>query len=251
MLEDREFLARHKVDETGRLIDISSLGPKRLAALSEHYRLKSRRAHSALMKELYAGIAEDVRVFMISGRLPVRIDALTFSKSIRIEDVKDLVRRYWNGRVFSDDDSDIDFYRQWVSRNVPYRRPLIPSDEVIVELHNLSKRENFSRILKNLAQYYRVAAPSLAERADSQMEYYLEYDQSSTLLTINRAKLWGHESLFFAILQGFFRHLAKTMAWQFSEDMDKSYRIEKGEATRFAKSICERLVTLGLMMRRR
>ena len=74
----------------------------------------------------------------------------------------------------------LDFYRQWMNRRVPYHRPSIPSDEVVIELYDLSRQEKLSRILKNLAQYYRVTAPSLAERASPQMKY----DQSSTILSV-------------------------------------------------------------------
>jgi len=251
MLSQREFFTRFKVDERGELVDISSLDRQKLDALVEFYRLKSRRAHSASMKELYAGIAEDTRIFRNSRKLPERIDALTFSKFMRIQDVRDFVRRYWNGNVFSDEDETIGLYREWKTRHTPYQRPSVPPDRIITELLRQSRRRRFSSILSKLAQYYHVTNPSLAMRKDRQMDYYLVYYSPAALLFINDAKLPKSENVFIAVLQGFFRHLAKKKTWQFSTNMTKSYTIEKKEAELFAKRICERLVALGLMKRRR
>jgi hypothetical protein len=251
MLSNREFFTRFKADEKGGLVDISSLDRQRLDTLVEFYRLKSRRAHTASMKELYAGIAEDIRVFRNSGKLPERIDALTFSKFMRIQDVGDFARRYWNGEVFSDEDETIGFYREWRTRHVPYRRPSIPPDKMITELLRQSRHREFSDILNKLAQYYRVTKPSLAVRTDPEMDYYLEYHSTPALLFVNDAKLPKSENMFVAVLQGFFRHLARKRAWQFSANMVRSYTIEKREAELFAKRICERLVALGLMKTRR
>lgn len=129
----------------------------------------------------------------------------------------DLVRRYWSGRIFSEDDSDIDFYREWMSRRVPYDRPSVPSDEVVIELYNLSRQEKFSRILKNPAQYYRVSAPSLRESSDEVLRRVRSVFHT---FDSQQGEVEGHENLFFAIVQGFFRHLAKTREWRFSEDME-------------------------------
>jgi len=251
MLSDREFFTRFKVDERGKLVDLSSLARQKLEALFEFYRLKSRRAHSASMKELYAGIAEDIRIFRNSGRLPERIDVLTMSKFMRIQDARDFARRYWNGEMFSDEDETIGLYREWRTRHATYRRPSIPPDKMIAELLRHSRHREFSDILNELAQYYEAAKPSLAVRTEPQMDYYLEYHSTPALLFVNDAKLPKPENMFVAVLQGFFRHLAKKRAWRFSANIVKSYTIEKREAELFAKRICERLVALGLMRKRR
>jgi len=255
----REFYSRFKVNEKGELVDISTLDPQKLDALVEFYRLKSHRAHSPSMKELYAGIAEDIRIFRNSQRLPERVDAPTVSKFMGIQDVGDFIRRYWKGEVFSDEDEMIGLYRQWKARPTPYQRPSIPPDKIITELPMDSRRKKFSTILSKLAEYYHVRNPSLAIRKDRKMDYYLEYLEGPALIIINAAKLPKSENIFIALLQGFFRHLAKKRAWVFSTDtkereeeerMIASYTVEKREAELFAARICERLVALRLMKRR-
>jgi len=203
------------------------------------------------MKELYAVIAEDISLFRSTRNLPVRIDALTACTFYGIHNVRHFIRRYWKGRVVSENDSSLDYYREWSSRQSPYQRPSIPSDEVVTNLLDLSVQENGPGIIRKLREYYQVTGPSLISQQHPQMDYYLMYDPISTIMIVNKTKLHSSESVFFAILQGFFRHLAKTRGWRFSKDMVKNNKVEKREATLFAKRICERLVELGLMRRKR
>lgn len=88
-----------KVNERDVLVDIRTLPKTKLSVLIEHYGGLFKRARSASMKNLYAGIHEDLTKFRDSGLVP-RSDAFSWTRLMGIQNVRYFMDTYWNGEPF-------------------------------------------------------------------------------------------------------------------------------------------------------
>ena len=256
-LSDSQFnYAYLKVDETGQLIDIRTVTRARLSALIEYYEGLSKRARSAQMKDLYAGIQEDLVKFRDSGLVP-RVDARSWAKAVRIENVRHLMNTYWDGEPFAEG-SGIEnrlFFQNIRNRKTEYARPPMPSDEVIRHLYRVAVEDrDINGILRELAGSYGVKMPTVAEAERSfdveSGDYLATYDPASrTLLWRSKLKTDGINALFI-IGSCFFQHLSNLMNWRFADEILSHLELERREADAFAESILDRLVLLGYLAKR-
>jgi hypothetical protein len=255
-LSDSQFnYAYLKVDETGQLIDIRTVTKARLSGLIDYYEGLSKRARSAQMKDLYAGIREDLVKFRDSGLVP-RVDALSWAKAVRIENVRHLMNSYWDGEPFAND-SGIEnrlFFQNILNRKTEYVRPRMPSDEVIRHLYRVAVEDrDINGILRELARSYGVTPPTVAEAErsfDEFDDYLATYDPASkTLLWRSKLKTDGINALFI-IGSCFFQHLSNLMNWRFADEILSHQELERREADAFAESILDKLVLLGCLAKR-
>jgi hypothetical protein len=247
--------AHRKVDERGQLVDIRTLSKARLSSLIDFYEVLSKRARSVSMKDLYAGIHEDLTKFRNSGLVP-REDALSFARSMGIENVRYFMDTYWHGEPFPKDSGteNRQFFQNILDRNTKYERPAPLSDEAVRQLYRAAdEHQNINQILRELAGDYGVRLPTIVE-----LEHDLEpegslatYDPAAKTIIVNAHLKADTINVLFIIGSCFFQHLSNLRGWRFADTILAHLELERKEADAFAESILDRLVQLGYFAKRR
>ena len=243
-------LAKLKVDERGRLVDITTLSPYELRKLIEYYETKLRRAKSSIMKQLYHGILLDLKRYMISGLVPTRVDALTFARYMGIKSVKWFIEYYWKGSCFTPEDPKILYIENFSKRRANYKGVELPPDDLKIEIFKLNDAGQIHMVFKKLAKYYSVPCPTIVEKEDLNLDLAALYDPVTRIIIFNLAKIENSLDKFALSLRTFFQHLSNMKGWRFSEDIEGHIIQEKIEAKRFCESILEELVRLGYLKKK-
>lgn len=245
-----------KVDELGRLVDIRSMSEAKLSGLVAYYGILSKRARSPAMKDLYAGIHEDLTKFLATGLVP-RVDALSFARSVGIQNVRYFMDTYWHGQPFPEDSGteERQFFQNIQDRDAKYVQLPLPSDETIQRLYQAAvEQRSIHQTLRELVGNYGTRLPTIVEvdhgpEAEPE-EYLATYDSAAKSLVVTAELRTDGIRMLFIIASCFFQHLSNVKGWRFSHNLHGHMALERKEADTFAESILNRLEQLGYLARR-
>lgn len=128
------------------------------------------------------------------------------------------------------------------SRNIEYRRPEIPSDEILLKFHKECFDGKFDEAAITLATYYSVKAPqitigSLPENVPS------SYDITAQIITISNSLVITIE-IMATFIESFFRHLASQKNWIYDKELSEYFDYERSEGGRLSSRIFQRFKEL-------
>lgn len=133
---------------------------------------------------------------------------------------------------------DSAWIRSYKNRNVEYRRPEIPSDEILLKFHKEFFDGKFDEAAISLATYYSVNAPqitieSLPENIPS------SYDITAQIITISNNLVITIE-IMATFIESFFRHLASQKNWIYDKELSEYLDYERSEGGRLSSRIFQR-----------
>lgn len=133
---------------------------------------------------------------------------------------------------------DSAWIRSYKNRNVEYRRPEIPPDEILLKFHREFFDGNLDEAAATLANHYSVKAPRviagpLPENVPS------AYDITNHVITISDRLVITVEMMA-TFLESFFRHLASQNNWAYDKEFSEYLYYERSEGGRLSTRVFQR-----------